>query len=195
MSEYVSNNMGHEIGWDDAIENDSTFTLLPEGDYSFTVTKFERARHNGSEKLPPCNKAVLTIELTDGKQKATIEHNIFLHSKCEGMLCEFFTAIGQRRHGEKLVPRWNQVIGATGTCKVGIRTWQNNRTGETRITGCGNTPIYLLTPERDGEPMRLLRLDAAIESYEGNHIDKVTQIAYENLIYARDRVNNRVNKK
>ena len=78
---------------------------------------------------------------------------------------------------------------------LNLQVTKDNRTGETRITGCGNTPIYLLTPERDGEPMRLLRLDAAIESYEGNHIDKVTQIAYENLIYARDRVNNRVNKK
>ena len=78
---------------------------------------------------------------------------------------------------------------------LNLQVTKDNRTGETKITGCGNTPIYLLTPERDGEPMRLLRLDAAIESYEGNHIDKVTQIAYENLIYARDRVNNRVNKK
>jgi poly-gamma-glutamate synthesis protein (capsule biosynthesis protein) len=78
---------------------------------------------------------------------------------------------------------------------LNLQVTKDNRTGETRITGCGNTPIYLLTPERDGEPMRLLRLDAAVESYEGNHIDKVTQIAYENLIYARDRVNNRVNKK
>lgn len=131
MGEYISNNMGHEIGWDDAIENDNSFVLLPEGDYQFTVTKFERSRHNGSEKLPPCNKLVLTIELTDGQQKTTVEHNLFMHSKCEGMLCEFFTAIGQRKHGEKLVPRWNQVVGSTGTCKVGIRTWTSNRTGET----------------------------------------------------------------
>lgn len=127
MSEYTPNQyQNQEIGWDDSIENDNEFTLLPEGDYQFTVTKFERARHNGSEKLPPCNKAVLTLEVTDGVNRAQIVHNLFLHRKCEGMLCAFFTAIGQRRHGEQLVPRWNQVIGSGGTCKVGVRTWTGN---------------------------------------------------------------------
>ncbi|MBR6875501.1 MAG: hypothetical protein IKN00_04340 [Bacteroidales bacterium] len=119
MSEY----MNQEIGWDDSISKDSEFTILPEGDYSFTVAKFERARHNGSEKLPPCNKAVLTLELTDGVHSGTITHNLFLHRKTEGMLCAFFSAIGQRKHGETLAPKWNQVIGSTGTCKVGMREW------------------------------------------------------------------------
>lgn len=119
MSEYQN----QEIGWDDAISKDSEFTLLPEGDYSFTVTKFERARHNGSDKLPPCNKAILTLELTDGINEGTITHNLFLHRKCEGMLCAFFTAIGQRKHGETLNPKWNMVTGSTGTCKVGVRSW------------------------------------------------------------------------
>ena len=119
MSEFLNG----EIGWDGAIENDSEFQLLPEGDYNFRVVKFERGRHAGSDKLPPCNKAILTIELWNGSARSTIEHNLFLHSKCEGLLCEFFTAIGQRKHGERLVPRWNEVMGATGTCKVSVREW------------------------------------------------------------------------
>ena len=41
-----------ELGWDDVIEKESDFTLLPAGDYDFTITGFERARHEGSEKLP-----------------------------------------------------------------------------------------------------------------------------------------------
>ena len=127
MSEF----MNGEWGWDTPIENDSEFQLLPEGDYNFRVVKFERGRHSGSDKLPPCNKAILTIELWNGSAKSTIEHNLFLHSKCEGLLCEFFTAIGQRRHGERLVPRWNEVIGATGTCKVSVREWTSSRDGRT----------------------------------------------------------------
>ena len=119
MSEY----MNQEIGWEDSISKDSEFTILPEGDYSFTVTKFERARHNGSEKLPPCNKVILTLELTDGMNTGTVTHNLFMHRKCEGMLCAFFTAIGQRKHGETLKPKWDQVVGSTGTCKIGIRKW------------------------------------------------------------------------
>ena len=97
--------------------------LLPDGEYDFTVKKFDRARHNGSDKLPPCNKAVLTLEVTDGKNKTTIEHNLFLHQKTEGFLCEFFTAIGQRKHGEALRMNWPAVVGAKGRCKVYVDKW------------------------------------------------------------------------
>ena len=118
------NEVMSELDWDSEISHDNEFTILPEGDYTFTVKKFERARHNGSAKLPPCNKAVLTLEVTDGVKKTTIEHNLFLHQKTEGMLCEFFTAIGQRKHGEKLRMNWPAVMGATGRCKVYVDKWQ-----------------------------------------------------------------------
>ena len=84
-----------EFGWDDEIENDSEFQILPDGDYNFTVTGFERGRHQGSAKLPPCNKAIITLNVADGKgNQGTIKHNLFLHTKTEGMLCAFFTALG-----------------------------------------------------------------------------------------------------
>lgn len=114
-----------ELEWNDTIEHDGEeFILLPEGDYDFEVISFERGRHNGSEKLPPCNKATLLIRVTaaDGKS-CTLQHNLFLHTKCEGMLCAFFTAIGQRKHGEQLSMNWNMVPGSKGRCKVGIHNW------------------------------------------------------------------------
>lgn len=116
-----------ELGWDDVIENDGPdFVLLPEGDYDFEVTKFERGRHNGSEKLPPCNKAIITLKIEGKEGIAVVTHNLFLHSKCEGMLCAFFTAIGQRKHGEALKMNWNNVMGAKGRLKLGIRKWKGN---------------------------------------------------------------------
>lgn len=43
-----------EYGWEDEIVNEGgDFVLLPEGDYDFTVAKYERARHEGSAKVPP----------------------------------------------------------------------------------------------------------------------------------------------
>ena len=118
--------MGREFNWDDVIQNDGEeFVLLPEGDYDFVVKSFERGRHNGSEKLPPCNKAVLKIEVSNGQQKSTITHNLMLHSKCEGLICAFFTGIGHRKHGEQLRMDWNRVAGSRGRCKVGVRTWKN----------------------------------------------------------------------
>ena len=47
----------------DEIENDNEFQILPDGDYNFTVTGFERGRHQGSAKLPPCNKAIITLKM------------------------------------------------------------------------------------------------------------------------------------
>lgn len=116
-----------EYDWDDEIVKDSDFTLIPEGDYNFTVVAFERGRHEGSNKLPPCNKAIVTlrIALPDGSTQE-LKHNLFLHSKCEGLLSAFFTAIGQKRKGEPLRMNWGAVIGSTGRCKITIRTWQNS---------------------------------------------------------------------
>lgn len=115
-----------ELDWDDAIENDGEeFVVMPAGDYDFEVTDFERARHPGSEKLPPCNKAIVSIKIKGADKSTIIKHNLFLHSKCEGMLCAFFTGIGQRKHGQKVTMNWNAVIGSVGRCKVGIRNWKS----------------------------------------------------------------------
>lgn len=115
-----------ELGWDDEIEKESNFTLLPEGDYDFTITGFERARHEGSEKIPPCNKAIVSVHIESPEGSTTIQHNLFLHSKCEGWLSAFFISIGQKKHGEKLRMNWNNVIGAKGRCKVYIDKWDRN---------------------------------------------------------------------
>ena len=118
--------------WNDIIENDSTFTLLPEGVYPFTVKGFERGEHAGSDKIPPCKKAVLTIELDGGALGTTeITENLFLHSRQEWKLCQFFTAIGQRKRGEQLRMNWGEVAGARGMAEVVINKYKN-RDGEDR---------------------------------------------------------------
>lgn len=120
-----------ELNWDDEISKESEFTLLPEGDYNFTVVGFNRGRHNGSAKLPACNKAELELKVDDGKgNTGTILHNLFLHTKTEGMISAFLIAIGQKKHGEPTRPNWNAMVGAQGRCKVGIHEWVNDK-GET----------------------------------------------------------------
>lgn len=117
--------------WNDIIENDSSFTLLPEGRYPFTVVSFERAEHAGSDKIPPCKKAVLTIELDGGALGTTqITENLFLHSRMEWKLCEFFTAIGQRKRGEQLRMNWQAVPGARGWCDVIVNEYDEKKDGK-----------------------------------------------------------------
>lgn len=123
----VVNSEDRELGWDDVIENDSPeFVILPDGDYDFEVVDFERGRHNGSEKLPPCNKAIVHIRIEAKEGISIIKHQLFLHTITEGMLCAFFTGIGQRQKGERLKMNWNAVIGSKGRCKVGTRKWTND---------------------------------------------------------------------
>lgn len=134
-----------ELEWDDVIEKDvSEFVLLPEGDYEFTVESFERARHNGSEKLPPCNKAVLRLRILSPQGTAYITHNLFLHTITEGMLSAFFACIGQKKKGEPLRMDWSRVPGSTGSAKIGIHTY-TTKDGETRQ----NNEIKKFYPKSD----------------------------------------------
>ena len=116
------------LDWDDEIENENEFTLLPEGEYDFEVLKFERGQHNGSAKLPACRKAILTIKIYGKNGESTvITHNLFLHTKCEGILSAFFLSIGEKKHGEKVRMNWPAVPGAKGRCKVYIDTYNGNQ--------------------------------------------------------------------
>lgn len=115
------------LDWEDEIVKESEFVLLPEGDYDFKVVGLKRARHEGSKNLPPCNKAELEIDVSGPQGKATIFHNLFLHTKTEWALSAFFIAIGQKKHDEPLRMNWNKVVGSTGRCKVCIDTWTNDK--------------------------------------------------------------------
>lgn len=124
-----NNTTGYELGWDDTIEKDSPdFILLPKGDYDFTVTSVERSRYSPKEgsKLPPCNMAVVTLEIESSEGTVHIKNNLYLHSSCEGLLCAFFTSIGQRKPGEPLKMNWPSVQGSRGRCKLGTRTYKNS---------------------------------------------------------------------
>ena len=121
-----------ELNWDDSIENDGPeYSLLPEGEYNFQVVGLERKRYNGGAKLPACPMAELKIQINGpDNTQALVNHRLYLHTRTEGLLCSFFTCIGQRRHGEKLTPNWSRVVGSTGRCKLGTREYNGNTYNE-----------------------------------------------------------------
>ena len=121
------------MDWDSAIESDgSQFIVLPEGDYAFTVTGFERGRYPGSAKIPACNKAslTLTVELPDG-QTATCKEDLILYRTLEWKLASFFRSIGQKKVGERVVIDWSKVLGARGRAHFKPRTYVSNGTEHT----------------------------------------------------------------
>ena len=67
------------MDWEDTIENESNFRIIPEGDYSFTVSKLTRARYNGGAKIGPCPKAILDLDVVTPEGVVTVQHNLHVH--------------------------------------------------------------------------------------------------------------------
>jgi len=102
--------------WNDTIENDGKeYSVLPEGEANFVVTNMEQTKNKDGYDM-----AVLTINLWTEFNQTNIKEYLVLNSASEWKLCEFFKGIGQRKHGEPLQPRWNEVPGSTGRCKIKI---------------------------------------------------------------------------
>ena len=146
------------LGWDDAINGDDAngYEPLPEGDYYFTVKNFVRGRYEGGEKLPQCNKAVLTLTLksawTPTQEKPAAEGettvNLFIVKSQRWKLSQFFIAIGYLKPGEEKAMNWSIVPGSTGTCAVTLREW----TGNDGKKHTGNDVARFYDPEKSPVP-------------------------------------------
>lgn len=122
------------MDWNDTIESDGQeFILLPEGDYNFIVTNFERGRFPGGQKVPPCNKATITVQVSTDDGIATIKFDLLLYRSLEWRISAFFRCIGQKKHGEKLVMNWNRVVGSFGRAHFKIRKYTNQAGEEKTI--------------------------------------------------------------
>ena len=64
-------------------------------------------------------------------------------------------------------------------------------TGETKVTNFGYTPIFSVAEE--GKPMRVVRIQEAMEAYEAKFINAVTEETYNKMKYALQRIESRIN--
>lgn len=123
----INEALGRELDWDDQIENDGAdFEPLPEGIYGFEIRTMERGRFPGSERMAACHKATIDCIIKDsnGNERHVFD-DLILNSKMEWKLCQFFSCIGQRNKGEKLKPRWNEVVGSKGMFKIYINEYKD----------------------------------------------------------------------
>ena len=140
-------NGNQELGWDATIEEDGKANVtLPEGDYDFDVSGFERGRFNGSAKLGACPKAILTLSIMTEKGTATAKTDILLSKALEWKISSFFRSIGLKKHGQPLVMDWSKVPGAKGRCHIKPGEY-TNKYGQTRTY---NDVVYFI--DREEEP-------------------------------------------
>ena len=122
MAEYNDN---QQLDWDSEIEDDGKqFVIVPPGTYNFTVTNFERSHYEGSDKVPPCNMAVITGALDGYDGNATFTERLYMLKQYEWKLSSFFRCIGQKQQGERIKMDWKAVPGARGKVKISTRKHQ-----------------------------------------------------------------------
>ncbi len=105
------------FGWDDEIKNDGPdFVLLPEGDYLFTVTGFERACY--ARAAPNCRPArwqKLTIRVHGGdKGETSVTHRLFTCISAARGCLRLLREHRPAQHGEPLRPPLGRAGRRTG---------------------------------------------------------------------------------
>ncbi len=117
--------------WGDEIDPTQQYVLLPEGPAMFSVMELKRERKEFG-KYGVQNVAVVKLmvsSMTEGYDSKEIEVNLPLVNDLKWKITNFFTSIGQRKHGDegKFVPDWSKVVNATGTCVLEHRSYTNKK--------------------------------------------------------------------
>jgi len=120
MSDYLS--------WNGQIKNDGA-ELLPEGEYTFTVTKVDKTTSQSSG----APMAVVTLQFS-GPDDAAIDvyDYLVLTRSAEWKLSAFFRAIGLKKHGEPFMMDWDAAEGCTGRAELYIDEFEKQSGGKAR---------------------------------------------------------------
>ena len=111
-----------KLDWNTETSKESEgFTVLPEGtEVNFTVVEFKKATSKNGANMA---KLELKCETDDGLS-ATLRVYLVLLRSCEWKINQFFTCVGLRKHGDRGVPKWGEVLGSKGRAKLGIEKWE-----------------------------------------------------------------------
>jgi len=123
--------LGQSYGWEDEGKvQESEFVLLAPGIYDYTVTKFERGRFDGSEKMAACPMAKLTLHCKSAEtgMESDVFVNLQLNSKVLFRITQFFKSCGllplDAKQGDGMpMSLFNHVMGRTGRLKLRNHTY------------------------------------------------------------------------
>lgn len=118
------------IGFDDVITIDDErqeTTVLPAGDYEFSVVKIEKRQVKGGDYLGrSAIKALLKVETDEGVSLA--DWFMILDDKFKWKIVQFARAIGvieeNAPKGTQFKMDWNNLVGSTGSCQLSIEDYE-----------------------------------------------------------------------
>ena len=125
------------------------WTLLPEGFYPFRVERMERERYQGSQKMPQCPMAKLTLAVTgaDGRETA-VQQRLYITRNQLWKVSRFMESVGRgRNEAGKVIVDWGGIEGSTGWVKLKVRSY-TGRDGQERQT---NDVEWFVKPEEQEE--------------------------------------------
>ena len=133
MSEYQGFNgelqEGQTVSAEQLGDYSSSYVLLPEGDYDFTVVKLEKSRYQPkpTSKIGACVQVTLTLRVVDPQTGKPVDltHNLYMWGTTVGMIAQYQDAIGIHKKGEPLTFDWRPDvhIGKTGKLKITHREY------------------------------------------------------------------------
>ena len=101
-------------------------------------------------------------------------------------LGDFFSSVTWSKKEEKyVVPS-----GSEYSVILDLEITKDNRTGKAKITGYSYTPIF--TVNEGDKPLKVVRIQEAVEAYKSGYFQKVSQETYEKMVYALGRIEARV---
>ena len=123
----VALNFGADINVAENAFETQEFTVLPEGDYKFTVKDFKLSDYSGSAKLPPCKCYTINM-IVDGGDAGIgyCKYNIYLVSSNAKRIRDFLVSVGKLSadtHNFNLSPALLDVSGLTGRAHFATREY------------------------------------------------------------------------
>ena len=83
-----------------------------------------------------------------------------------------------------------QRAGSEYSVVLDLEITKDNLTGTTRITNYAYTPIF--TVHEAEQPLRVVRIQQAVEAYQNSHLQMVTEETYNKMVYALERIETRI---
>lgn len=117
------------FGFDEEFEAlDNEFTLLPDGECFFAITKMKR-EYKPVGKFGTVHVAIMSfLCCTADEQEASVDVQFPLCAEMGWKTLALATSVGLRQHGDeskKIKPEWwGKFVGLSGKCMMGSRTFK-----------------------------------------------------------------------